>query len=75
MKRRPSIYSDPQPMETIRVIHHHEDGKWWSESPDVDGWYAAGDTLDEVRDLAEEGIPWALERDDVRLEHFVPAPA
>jgi predicted RNase H-like HicB family nuclease len=62
-------------METIRVIHHNDDGKWWSESPDVPGWYAAGASLDEVRELAEEGIPWALEREDVRLEHFVPAPA
>jgi predicted RNase H-like HicB family nuclease len=59
-------------METVRVIYHHEDGSWWAESPDVDRWYAAGDTYAEVAKLAEEGIPFALERDDVVLEHFVP---
>jgi predicted RNase H-like HicB family nuclease len=59
-------------METVRVIYHHEDGSWWAESPDVDRWYAAGDNYAEVAKLAEEGIPFALERDDVVLEHFVP---
>ena len=60
-------------METIRVIYHHEDDGWWAESPDVACWYAAGDTYAEVVELAEEGVPFALERDDVELEHYVPA--
>lgn len=60
-------------METIRVIYHHEDDAWWAESPDVERWYAAGDTYAEVAGLAEEGIPFALEREDVELEHYVPA--
>jgi predicted RNase H-like HicB family nuclease len=64
-----------QLMDTFRVIYHEEDGKWWAESPDVAGWYAAGGSFAETRLLAEEGIPWALEREDVLLEHFVPAPA
>lgn len=59
-------------METVRVIYHHEEGSWWAESPDVERWYAAGDSYAEVAKLAEEGIPFALERDDVVLEHFVP---
>ncbi len=59
-------------MDSIRVIYHHEDEGWWAESPDVAGWTAAADSYEEVRRLAEEGIPWALER-DVALEHFVPA--
>jgi len=59
-------------METVRVIYHHETGGWWAESPDVEGWSAAGGTYAEVAKLAEEGIPFALERDDVSLEHFVP---
>jgi len=62
-------------VEPIRVIHHSEGNLWWSESPDVPGWSAAGDSLEEVRKLAEEGIRFALERDDVAVEHFVPAPA
>lgn len=60
-------------METVRVIYRHETDGWWAESPDVEGWSAAGDTYAEVSKLAAEGIPFALERDDVALEHFVPA--
>lgn len=59
----------------VRVIYHHEPEAWWAESPEVEGWYGAGESFEEVRQLAEEGIPWALERDDVSLEHYVPAPA
>lgn len=59
-------------METARVIYHHEADGWWAESPDVDGWSAAGTTYDEVVKLAIEGIPFALGQ-DVELEHYVPA--
>jgi len=58
-------------METVRVIYHHEDGSWWAESPDVERWYAAGDTYAEVAKLAEEGIPFALCH-EAKLEHYVP---
>lgn len=62
-------------MESLRVIYHHENGAWWAESPDVERWYAAGSTYSEVRQLAVEGIPFALGRNgrDVEIEHFVPA--
>ncbi len=40
----------------IRVTYHEEDGHWWAESPDIDGFIAGGDTLDEVRLLVREGI-------------------
>jgi predicted RNase H-like HicB family nuclease len=59
-------------MEIVRVIYHHENDGWWAESPDVDGWSAAGDSYGEVVKLAEEGIPFALEH-EAKLEHFVPA--
>jgi predicted RNase H-like HicB family nuclease len=73
MKRKRGSYSDLEDrMETVRVIYHHENDGWWAESPDVEGWSAAGDTYAEVAKLAEEGIPFALERSDVSLEHFVP---
>lgn len=61
-------------MEIIRVIHHCEDGLWWAESPDVDGWSAAGSSFDEVRRLADEGVRFALGREELEVEHFVPAP-
>jgi hypothetical protein len=62
-------------MDTIRVIYHHEDDGWWAESPDVERWTAAADSYADLVKLAEEGIPFALEREDVELEHFVPAGA
>lgn len=72
-KTRPGSYSDLEDlMETVRVIYHHEADGWWAESPDVEGWSAAGDTYAEVVKLAEEGVPFALE-DSVELEHYVPA--
>ncbi len=55
-------------MEKIRVIYHEEDGSWWTESPDFPGWVSGADTYEEARKLAEDGIPWALER-EVELEH------
>lgn len=59
-------------MEKVRVIYHHEPEGWWAESPDIAGWYAAGETYAEVFELAEEGVPFALEH-GAELEHFVPA--
>lgn len=59
-------------METVRIIYHQESDGWWADSPDVDGWSAAGASYPEVVKLSEEGIPFALGR-EARLEHFVPA--
>jgi predicted RNase H-like HicB family nuclease len=59
-------------MEAVRVIYHHETDGWWAESPDVEGWSAAGDTYAEVVKLAEEGIPFALGH-AAALEHDIPA--
>ena len=74
---------------TIRVLYHHEAAGWWAESPDVDGWTVAGDTFEQVRELVDGGVRFALaaaaeeggdtfdERrfTDVAIEHYVPAPA
>lgn len=59
-------------MDSVRVIYHREADAWWAESPDVEGWSASGETYAEVVKLAEEGIPFALDRETI-LEHFVPA--
>ena len=56
-----------------RVLYHHEADGWWAESPDVEGWSAAGDSYTEVVKLAEEGVPFALGHEAVVLEHCVPA--
>ena len=62
-------------MNPIRVIYHEEPEGWWAESPDVKGWSAAGFTYAEVRGLVTEGVRFALDRDDVEIEHYVPARA
>jgi predicted RNase H-like HicB family nuclease len=59
-------------MDPVRVIYHYEEGGWWAESPDIQGWTAAADTYEEIVKLVEEGVPFALER-EVPIEHFVPA--
>ncbi len=58
-------------METVRIIYHHQADGWWAESPDVEGWSAAGNTYAEVVKLADEGVPFALGR-GAELEHYVP---
>lgn len=63
-------------MSPIRVIYHDESPHgWWAESPDLTGWTAVADTLAELQQLAEEGARFVLGRDDVVVEHRVPASA
>lgn len=47
-------------MEAVRVIYHHEADGWWAESPDVEGWSAAGNAYEELVKLVEEDVPFAL---------------
>jgi hypothetical protein len=58
---------------TARVIYHYEDASWWADSPDVERWSAAADTIEELVQLVIDGVPFALDNDDVTIEH-VPAP-
>ncbi|HZJ07825.1 MAG TPA: hypothetical protein VFD59_20540 [Nocardioidaceae bacterium] len=52
----------------IRVRYHHEPDGWWAESSDLDGFVAAGASLDEVRGLVQEGVPFYLETDDFEIQ-------
>jgi predicted RNase H-like HicB family nuclease len=56
--------------EAIRVLHHHDADGWWAESPDMEGWSAAGETYAEVVKLAEESISFAF-RDPTAFEHYI----
>lgn len=58
-------------MRNARVIYHHEAEGWWAESPEVPGWNAAGATLAEVRELAEEGVQFFAE-ETLHLMHEIP---
>jgi predicted RNase H-like HicB family nuclease len=62
-------------MRTVRVQYLQDEDTWVATCPDIDRWTAIADTYDEVRQLAEEGVRFALERDDVIVEHLVPASA
>lgn len=55
-------------MEPIRVDYHYEEGSWWAESPDIKGWLAVADTYEELVELVEEGIPFALECEALERE-------
>jgi predicted RNase H-like HicB family nuclease len=81
--------SSPVSASSIATWYHHEPEGWWAESPDIDGWSVAGESYDEFRRPAEDGVSFALSSaaedrgeafdDDefasVRIEHYVPAPA
>ena len=57
-------------MQLIPVIYHRDPDAWWADSPVVEGWTATAATLDELRQLVEDGIRFALGRDDdIVVEH------
>jgi len=55
------------------VIYNRTNSGWCAHAPDLPGYGAAGDTLDEVRALVREGIPFHL--DGMRLDGLpIPEP-
>ncbi|HST56803.1 MAG TPA: hypothetical protein VLJ42_13030 [Solirubrobacteraceae bacterium] len=58
-------------MEIIPVVYHSEPEGWWADSPKIPEWTAAASSLDELRRLVEEGVRFALDRDDVFVEHYL----
>jgi len=74
-------------MDPIRVIYRESSGHGWSaDSPDMPGWRVFGESYEDTRRLAEEGVRFYLdcdaeERGDPApaayplVEHYVPAPA
>jgi predicted RNase H-like HicB family nuclease len=60
-------------MDSVRVIYEQDEDSWVATSPELPGWTAVGPSYDEAHRLAEEGVRFAQDRDDVELRHFVPA--
>jgi hypothetical protein len=63
-------------MDTIRVMYTFHELNWLADSPDLrelDGsiLIAGGNSYEEAREQVDGVIPWALERDDIVVEHFV----
>jgi hypothetical protein len=63
-------------MDKIRVMYEHQDKTWMADSPDFEALsdsvlIAGAPTYEAARARIEDLMPWALERDDIVLEHFV----
>jgi predicted RNase H-like HicB family nuclease len=57
-------------MRTVVVKYRKEaDGAWIGTSPDVPGYVAHGDSFDEARERAQEGLPWFTEEPDMLIAH------
>lgn len=48
-------------MRTVTVYYRQEDGVWWADSPDIQGWTAAADSYEELRAVIADGVEFALE--------------
>lgn len=48
-------------MRTVRIRYHYEPEGWWADSPDLQGFSAAGSTFLEVRQFAVEGVEFAVD--------------
>jgi predicted RNase H-like HicB family nuclease len=68
-------YSEEGVMDYIRVIYEQDEDTWVASSPEVPNWTVVADSYEDAHRLAEEGVRFALDRDDVDVKHFVPAPA
>lgn len=57
-------------MRTIQVTYHAEQGEWWAESPDVQGFSAAEHGLENLRALVSSGLRFFLGEDVAVLERL-----
>lgn len=59
-------------MRTVTVVYHSEMGSWWADSrdPGLETFVAGGDTLDETRRLAGEGLEFHLGDKVALIEMF-----
>jgi predicted RNase H-like HicB family nuclease len=58
-------------MDTIRVIYEQDEDTWVATSPEVPKWRVVADSYEQARELAEDGVRFALDRDAVEIKHLV----
>lgn len=58
---------------TVRVLYRRDEDTWVATSPEIPLWTVVADTYAEAHRLAEGGVRFALEREDLTVEHYVPA--
>ncbi len=54
---------------TVRVLYRQDQDTWVASSPDMPRWTVVADTYAEAHQLSEEGVRFALERDDLTVQH------
>jgi predicted RNase H-like HicB family nuclease len=57
-------------MRTVTIYYHAEREGWWADSPDAIGWSAGGESWGEVRSMAEEGLRFYLDDEDLDIRHI-----
>jgi hypothetical protein len=57
----------------VRVLYRRDQDTWVATSPDVPRWTVVAGSYPEAHSLVEDGVRFALERDDLTIEHYVPA--
>lgn len=55
----------------IRIVIEGEGTHWYADSPDIEGFVALGDSLEEVRKLAESLIYFHFACENIILEDLV----
>jgi predicted RNase H-like HicB family nuclease len=57
---------------TVRVLYRQDEDTWVASSPDVPRWTVVADTYAEAHQLAEDGVRFVLERDDLTVDTTFP---
>jgi predicted RNase H-like HicB family nuclease len=55
----------------VRVLYRRDQYTWVATSPDVPQWTVVADSYSAANRLAEDGVRFALEREDLTIEHYV----
>jgi len=55
----------------IRIEIEGEGTHWYADSPDIEGFVALGDSLEEVRELAEGLIYFYFEGENIQVNDLV----
>lgn len=47
-------------MNQVTVTYHHEEGQWWAEALELEGFTVVGRSFAEVQQLVSEGVAFYL---------------
>jgi predicted RNase H-like HicB family nuclease len=55
----------------VRIVIDRDENCWRGTSPDIPGFNAFGDSLEEVRKFVQSGVRFALETDEVEIHEIL----